>query len=494
MDEIITPEWVKHAVFYQIFPDRFAKSAAMEKPSNLEPWDSEPTTFGYKGGDLYGVVEKLDYLQDLGITALYLNPIFQSASNHRYHTHDYYQVDPLLGGDEAFASLLGECKRRGLRLVLDGVFNHASRGFYRFNDVLENGAASPWLDWFTFRGHPANAYDHNRPPGYVTWFGLHALPKLNTDNPQVREYLMQVGEYWVRRGIDGWRLDVPLDITAPGFWQEFRQRIRRINPEAYIVAEIWHRVPEHLTGDTFDATMNYPFAEAVIAFTARSLVRPAMVGERGYRPYPALSGIDYAARIDSLLAEYPWSVQLVQYNLLDSHDTTRFLTLADGDVASLELALLLLCTYPGAPSIYYGDEIGLAGGPSDALARRTFPWDRPRTWNRELLQFTKDVIRLRHEHAALRTGAYKTLAAGKTTYAFARLPDEDGGSGDHTIVVAVNAGEEADTIDVPLEALPASSGAPRLIFGAAEVLARGGLALHLQIPARSGAVLELTHV
>jgi glycosidase len=159
--QVTTPDWVKHAVFYQIFPDRFARSDSVEKPRNLEPWDDDPTPFGYKGGDLVGVRERLDYLQDLDITALYFNPIFQSACNHRYHPHDYYRVDPLLGGDAAFDNLLAECHRRGLKVVLDGVFNHASRGFFPFNDVLENGPASPWLDWFTFIQHPANAYDHS---------------------------------------------------------------------------------------------------------------------------------------------------------------------------------------------------------------------------------------------------------------------------------------------------------------------------------------------
>src|SRR6185503_6206862 len=133
--------------------------------------------------DLLGVVEHLDHILELGATAIYFTPFFQSASNHRYHTHDYYQVDPLLGGNAAFDALLAECKRRNLRVVLDGVFNHASRGFFQFNDVLENGAASPWINWFTFLEHPANAYDHNRPPGYTAWWGLHALPQFNAANP-----------------------------------------------------------------------------------------------------------------------------------------------------------------------------------------------------------------------------------------------------------------------------------------------------------------------
>lgn len=164
---------------------------------------------------------RLDHIVDLGATAIYFCPIFQSASNHRYYTHDYYKVDPLLGGNEAFRTLLDAAHARGLKVVLDGVFNHASRGFFYFNDILENGAASPYIDWFDVQEYPPNAYDPTRPIGYTAGVGLPALPKLNTDNAQVREYLMQVAEYWLRQGIDGWRLDVASEITTPGFWKSF---------------------------------------------------------------------------------------------------------------------------------------------------------------------------------------------------------------------------------------------------------------------------------
>lgn len=491
MPEVETPAWVKHAVFYQIFPDRFARSERVAKPNNLEPWDGEPTTYGYKGGDLLGVVEHLDYLQDLGITALYFNPIFQSTANHRYHTHDYYQVDPLLGGNEAFDTLLAACKQRGIRVVLDGVFNHASRGFFQFNDVLENGSASPWLDWFTFHEHPANAYDLTRPPGYTAWVGLHALPKLNTDNPQVREYLMRVGEHWIRKGIDGWRLDVAEEITSPGFWQEFRQRIKAINPDAYIVAEIWHESREWLQGDQFDATMNYPFAEAAIAFTAGPRVDMEMVLNRGYRPYPPLTGTEYADRIDHILGLYAWPIDLVQLNLLDSHDTSRFLTIAGDDEGSWRLGMLLLFTYPGAPSIYYGDEIGMTGGPSDAMARRSFPWDHPERWRGDLLAFTRALIALRHTHVALRTGAYRRLAADDAAYVFARTYEPTGG-GASTLIVAVNVADQGRTVTVPLDGLLLGDRAPMPLFGEVEIVALDLMSLTLRLSARSGGVLDLS--
>ncbi len=486
--EPVTPDWVKHAVFYQIFPDRFARSGRLPKPTNLEPWDGDPTPRGYKGGDLLGVVERLDYLQDLGVTALSFNPIFQSASNHRYHTHDYERVDPLLGGDAAFDTLLAECHRRGIRVVLDGVFNHASRGFFQFNDVLENGAASPWLDWWlNVGGHPINAYDHTRPPGYTAWADLHALPKFNTDNPQVREFLMRIAEHWIRKGIDGWRLDVAAEITTPGFWQEFRQRVKAINPEACIVAEIWHDSRPWLQGDQFDAVMNYLFTEAAIAFAAgHRVVRETVVG-RSYAPWPGIDAPGYAAKIDHLLGLYPWPIQLAQLNLLDSHDTSRFLTIAGGDAASVRLGNLLMFTFPGAPCVYYGDEIGLTGALPDHWARKTFPWDHPDRWDTELLTFFKELIALRRAHPALRVGAYHRLVAEGGVYAFARTLD------DTSLVVAVNAADDEATVEVPLSRPPT---APVTLFAMGGSLGYAGTAtgLALTLPGRSGIVLDVSPV
>lgn len=220
MSAFTTPEWVQHAVFYQIFPDRFASSSRVEKPGNLEAWDAAPTIHGFKGGDLLGIVEKLDYLQDLGITAIYMTPIFQSACNHRYHTHDYTLVDPLLGGNAALRELIDEAHRRNIRIVLDGVFNHASRGFFQFNHILETEGQSPYIDWFTVRSFPLNAYWGN--PNYKCWVDLAALPTFNHANPQVRRFIMDIARRWVDFGIDGWRLDVPFEVHEPGFWEEFR--------------------------------------------------------------------------------------------------------------------------------------------------------------------------------------------------------------------------------------------------------------------------------
>lgn len=486
MHEIVTPEWVKHAVFYQIFPDRFAKSAWLAKPANLEPWDSDPTASGYKGGDLLGVLERLDHIQDLGATALYFCPIFQSASNHRYHTHDYFKVNPLLGGDAAFEALLAECKRRGLRVVLDGVFNHTSRGFFQFNDILENGGHSPWLDWFTVHGWPLSPYDGDRPANYEAWVGNRALPKLNTDNPQVREYIMQVAEHWLRKGIDGWRLDVPFEIKTPGFWQEFRRRVKAINPEAYIVGEVWWDSREWLQGDQFDGVMNYLLTEAVIAFAAGPRVRRETVADVSYKPWPALSGVAYADRVDELLALYQWPIQLTQLNLLDSHDTARMITIAGDDVASVRLGALLLFTFPGAPSIYYGDEIGLTGGRPDEMARKTFPWGCPERWDMALHAFYQQLISLRRAHPALRTGAYRRVLTTPDVYVFART------LASCTLLVAVNVAEGEQAVEAPLDGLAVREGPPAMLFGNGSAAARQGSTLQLALAPRSGIVLDLS--
>jgi cyclomaltodextrinase len=484
-----TPAWVKDAVFYQIFPDRFAKSQVLAKPSNLEPWDTPPTTHGYKGGDLLGVVERLDYLQDLGINAVYFTPIFQSASNHRYHTHDYYEVDPLLGGNKAFRTLREETARRGMRLVLDGVFNHASRGNFFFNDILENGPHSAWLDWFCVHDWPVAAYDESRPANYEGWVGNRALPRWNTENPQVREYLMRVGEHWIKEGIDGWRLDVAFEVTSPGFWHEFRQRVKALNPDAYIIGEIWWDSRNYLRGDQFDGVMNYMFTEPVIRFTGQEHLQYDMVQYMTYDAYPAIDARHYADRIEFLGWRYHWEAHLGQLNLLDSHDTPRFRSIVNGDEAAMRLATLLMLTFPGAPSIYYGNEIGMAGGP-DPDCRRSFPWDHPEQWDQASLAYHKQFIALRHQYPALRQGRYLRLfpsreqrdEAARAVYAFARQHD------DETVVVAVNVSNASHTVTIPTAGLFAND-PPQTVVGPAQAATLTEGHLELRLPPRDALVL-----
>ncbi len=421
-----TPDWVQDAVFYQIFPDRFAKSA--RNPSgtlSFEPWDSPPTAHGFKGGDLYGIAEKLDYLKDLGITALYLNPIFASASNHRYHTFDYYAVDPLLGGNDALRFLLDKAHRKNMRVVLDGVFNHASRGFWQFHHVLECGDGSPYKDWFHFDperlagkkhwgaypgSHELKALQHGEDSltaiGYRGWWNLPALPKFNTNSPAAREFLLGVAEHWIKFGADGWRLDVATEIDDDAFWQEFRRRVRKINPDAYIVAEIWHESRRWLQGDQFDAIMNYDVTKPVIAFFGGKHLDLKVIHQQSnyHGIHHAIDAHEFADRIDHNLGLYKQDITYSQLNLLDSHDTPRFLSCVSGNKDSLKLAWLFMFTYPGAPCVYYGDEIGM-DGQHDPDCRRSFPWEESK-WDKGLLGYVKELIALRKKNPALRRGDF----------------------------------------------------------------------------------------
>lgn len=425
-----TPDWVKNAVFYQIFPDRFAWSSRVNKPGLFEKWESLPTIYGFKGGDLMGVYEKLDYLEDLGINAIYLNPIFQSASNHRYHTHDYYQVDPLLGGNDAFKTLLNAAHDRGIRIVLDGVFNHASRGFFPFNHILENGQDSPYIDWFKVHGFPLNAYQGK--PNYDCWWNLPALPKLNTENPIVRRYIMDIARYWVDQGIDGWRLDVPFEIKTAGFWEEFRDVVKTANPDAYIVGEIPSEAQDWLnSGDKFDAVMNYQLSHAAVSFFGGDAINHKLAeGMMGLDNPQPMNAQAFARRTSELLEIYPHEFAYAQLNLLDSHDMPRFLSLMNGSVAKLKLAYNFVLTYPGAPCIFYGDEIGLDGG-REPLCRKSFTW-RQEDWNVELRDALKETITIRHTIPALRTGSYEPIYAQDTVLAYLRRDELD------TVLVILN--------------------------------------------------------
>jgi cyclomaltodextrinase / maltogenic alpha-amylase / neopullulanase len=512
-----TPAWVRDAVFYQVFPDRLASSSRVSKPGFLEPWDSPPTNYGFKGGDLLGVVEHLDHIASLGANALYLTPVFQSASNHRYHTYDYMHVDPLLGGDDALRELLDRAHERGIRVVLDGVFNHTGRGFWPFHHVLETGAGSPYRNWFHFdedglrEGRSVNAYpagrmrtglqdDQHHPGeidpgpdaasalqrlGYEAWWGMAALPKLNIGEPAVRAYLFAVAEQWLRFGIDGWRLDVPAEIDDREFWAEFRRRCRAVNPEAYLVGEIWYVAPDWLSGDRFDGLMNYPLAEAIIGFVGgRALNEPLLRLHHEYATISRLDGAGFGGRLMDLLGAYAPETNAVQLNLLGSHDTPRILSVLGGDREALELAVLLQATLPGAPCVYYGDEIGLTGG-LDPDSRRAMPWDESR-WDHELLDSVRASFAVRHAEPALRADPVTIISTVGAALAIRR----DGPNG--PLAVALNAGDE------PVElALGQGTPAPELLLAAGrarmvapELSAPDGSPV-IQLPPRSGAVVRL---
>jgi cyclomaltodextrinase len=492
---IDTPAWVADTVFYQVFPDRFAASARVAKPGPFEPWDAPPTQAGYKGGDLLGLAERLDELVELGISGLYLNPIFSATSNHRYNAYDYLAVDPLLGGDDAFRELLDAAHARGIRVILDGVFNHSGRGFWPFQHLIEGGLASPYRDWFYLDGdvldgqrgidaYPIGWRDgsHVR-TGYRAWWGIPSLPKLRVENPAVREFLFGVAEHWLRFGIDGWRLDVPEDIEDESFWPEFRARVRAINPDAYLVGEIWNEAPEWLRGDRFDAVMNYPLGIAILGFVGGpSIDAEVIAAQANYaRELVALDGPAFGASVERLMTLYDPTTTAVLFNLIGSHDTPRARTVMGGDASALRLATLLQLTLPGAPSIYYGDELAMEGR-ADPDCRRAYPpsLDGAGPEAAPTRELVRSLLTARREHVALRRGEVRVVAASERGVALGR--EADG----RRALVAVNAGVEP----VSLQLAGFSAAGLRLLelpgVGAGTVM-DGGAAVSL--PARSGLVL-----
>lgn len=448
--DVHRPDWVRDAVFYQIFPDRFARGPRAS--TDVQPWESVPTRDNFLGGDLDGIAGRLGHLSDLGITAVYLTPVFAAGTNHRYDTTDYLRIDPRLGDDASFDRLVDAARRYGIRLVLDAVFHHCGYGHWAFQDVVAHGADSRYAGWFTVERYPVQA----RPrPTYATCSGCWYLPKLNVGNPELRAHLMEVARHWTARGIDGWRLDVPYMMDAPDFWAQFRSVVRAQNPDAYLVAEVWAAATEWTSGQTTDAAMNYRLRDALLAF---------LVERR--------SGADELAReVAAIDVEVGADATGHMLNLLASHDTARTLTTCGGERGLSLLATRLLLSLRGAPMLYYGDEVGLRGF-NDPECRGAMPWS-PDRWDTETLSAVAEWVRLRRGSVALRRGDQEVSAV-----------DED--------VVRVRRRHPVQTVDV----IANRAAYPRTVT--LEVPARDlvtGRAVDpgpLDLPARGICVLERT--
>lgn len=446
------PYWVQDAIFYQIFPDRFANGDVSNDPPNVQAWGSKPTYWGFQGGDLRGIIEKFNYLLDLGINAIYMNPIFLSPSTHRYNTDDYYAIDPLLGGMTDFRALLQVARSNNVRVILDGVFNHCSRGFFAFSNLLENQDHSPYRDWFHVRRFPVDAYAPGKAENYLGWWGHKSMPKFNTSNPAVRRYILGIARYWIEQGIDGWRLDVPNEIDDDAFWAEFRQIVKQANPDAYLVGEIWTSDPRWVGPTHFDGLMNYPVRDAWLE---------CMNGE-------LLKISEFANRVENLLKLYPRENVYAMYLPLGSHDTERLYTLLNNDINKVKQAYAFLFGYPGAPAIYYGDEIGLKGG-KDPDCRGAFPWN-PDYWLMELRAWLQTLISTRKRLAALRRGDYRRVLVDdrKRCYSFART------LGDERVLVVINASPTQRHLRLPVSELGWEDGRIlRNLLGREEYLVSG---------------------
>ncbi|HMA60460.1 MAG TPA: alpha amylase N-terminal ig-like domain-containing protein [Halanaerobiales bacterium] len=450
------PAWVKEAVFYQIFPERFYNGNPDNDPEYIETYKNkteryenigpgwyqgvkesehhyiDPVKFMNKsreinpksgwhvlyGGDFQGIMEKIDYLKELGINAVYFNPVFEATSNHKYNTIGYEFIEDnfAVKGNQAasnklFIQLIENFHAEGIKVVLDGVFNHTGYEHYAFQDVIENGKDSKYWDWYYINSYPiVTLYEQrtaNKQPNYESWAGFGSLPKLNVNNEEVKEYIYEITKKWMdpngdgnpADGIDGWRLDVANEVKDrnPEFWQNWRDYMKEINPDAYITGEIWGDAGEYLKGNEFDGVMNYRFRDAVVNLLIDNW------------------GVDkFINEINKVKAEYPEPAYNSLLNLIDSHDTERFLNTVGNNKKKLKTAAFLQFVMPGAPMVYYGDEVGIEGA-SDPDNRRTMLWEEsanPYQLDKGLLRFYKQLIEIRKENEVLIEGSLNISSAG----------------------------------------------------------------------------------
>ncbi|WP_258083326.1 alpha amylase N-terminal ig-like domain-containing protein [Thermococcus thermotolerans] len=427
-----SPKWVFGRVFYQIMPDRFEKG-----PSGT-PGGEALRSEEFHGGDLAGIAKRLDHIEGLGVNALYLTPIFESMTYHRYDVTDYFRVDRKLGGWVVFRELVRELKKRDIRLILDGVFHHTSFFHPYFQDVILNGEKSRYRDFYRITGFPAVSEEFlevlkSREPwsekyrelkwmkrNYESFYSVWLMPRLNHDSPEVKRFIKDVMRYWLENGADGWRLDV-----AHGVPPELWRGVRKAMPgDAYLFGEVMDDARLWLF-DKFHGTMNYPLYELILRFFV----------EREIDAEDFLNGLE-------LLSAHYGPAENTMYNFLDNHDTERFIDLV-GDERKYLCALAFLMTYKGIPSIFYGDEVGLNGGGEGLSAGRTpMKWDEGE-WNLSLLNATKELVRLRRENRALQLGEFRPLSFKDGLLLYERI------HGDESVLVGINYSGERRTIEVP---------------------------------------------
>lgn len=400
------PDWVADQVFYQIFPDRFQNGDPSNDGAGAQPWGSKPTGTNRMGGDLTGVRSKLDYIQELGATAILFNPLFVAGSNHGYDIFDYERIDPRFGSNDDFKELVRELKQRKMRVLLDGVFNHSGVEFFAFKSLRELGPKSPYQDWYTTYRFPLKVADGQRT--YRAWFGVTSLPRLKTEAAPVRRYFYKVASDWIARyGIDGWRLDAADQVGHP-YWRGFRAAVKAANPDAWILTEIWGDCHESLQGDESDNQMNYRWRSAVHAFFGADAMLPS----------------EFQRQLSIARDDVPRRAWNTQLNLLGSHDTERFRTLFNGDLARQRQAVLFQMTYPGVPSVYYGDEVGLEGG-KDPDCRRCMPWDEV-GWDHDLRDWTRAAIGFRQSHSSARRGNFQLMICDDRSGAYGYVREHQG--------------------------------------------------------------------
>lgn len=415
-------KWLQESIIYQIFPDRFCNGNSVINPKNTKPWGYPHVDYRSKfGGDIQGIIDKLDYLEDLGVNVIYLTPIFKSSSNHKYNTQDYYTIDPEFGSNELVKELIDKCHKKNIKIIFDAVFNHSGDDFFAFKDVLRNQKNSKYSDWYIINSFPVSTKKIN----YYAFGNAHKnMPKLNTSNPEVTKYLLDVAKFWIKEyKIDGWRLDV-CDEVSHTFWEKFRDTIKSVNKDAVIIGEIMHEANNFLKGDQLDSIMNYPIKFACVDFFAKKNITA--------REFLNILGQNRMLYMNSI------NKQLL--NLIGSHDTARFLTECHDNIEKMKLAICFQFTYVGVPYIYYGDEIGLCGG-EDPQNRKCMIWNE-KLQNHDLLNFYKKMITIRKKHPTFVHGDFKEISRENNILSYSREYNNE------KYIIIINNNDHSEYIDL----------------------------------------------
>ena len=440
------PDWVYGSVMYQVFPERFANGRSEINPENTIEWGSVPTRLDFQGGDLYGVIDKLDHIESLGVNILYLNPIFLSGSTHKYDSWDHFKVDPTLGGDGGLRDLISNCHDRNIKVILDCSLNHVHPRHFAFQDIVKNGENSEYKNWFTIFDYPvrlihrphlyANTYkvgwdgneeeykrylektfeetkvpvevrDDDGPivePSYKAWWGVPDMPKVNFESKEARQWALDVTKHWIENfDIDGWRMDVAKELDF-SFWKEFRDIAHKANKDTLLISEIFGDTSQWLQGDRFDGTMNYSFREAMTDYFATKRI----------------NNKEFADSLANLYSMYSFEALSSCQNLLSSHDVKRFLNRCGNEEDGILGAIFLQATFPGIAGIYYGDEIGL-GGADDPFNREPFPWHNEESWNSTILDYTKKLMNIKKSSSIFKYGRFELLDDNEQFVAFRRI-------------------------------------------------------------------------
>ena len=440
------PDWVYGSVMYQVFPERFANGRSEINPENTVEWGSVPTRLDFQGGDLYGVIDKLDHIESLGVNILYLNPIFLSGSTHKYDSWDHFKVDPTLGGDDGLRDLISNCHDRNIKVILDCSLNHVHPRHFAFQDIVKNGENSEYKNWFTIFDYPvrlihrphlyANTYkvgwdgneeeykrylektfdetkvpvevrDDDGPivePSYKAWWGVPDMPKVNFESKEARQWALDVTKHWIENfDIDGWRMDVAKELDF-SFWKEFRDIAHKANKDTLLISEIFGDTSQWLQGDRFDGTMNYSFREAMTDYFATKRI----------------NNKEFADSLANLYSMYSFEALSSCQNLLSSHDVKRFLNRCGNEEDGILGAIFLQATFPGIAGIYYGDEIGL-GGADDPFNREPFPWHSEESWNSTILDYTKKLMNIKKSSSIFKYGRFELLDDNEQFVAFRRI-------------------------------------------------------------------------